>query len=181
MRWKWRLGGQNPAPRPLADLGWQGTWVWWPPQSFSHTLGLIPTLINLKIIDSFVAWMHLVFDQYLRAKTSCPEISLKELHKQMVIKFVCDLLSLSQHSIQGESLLSTSSRWWWESDWGDTWGDCAWKGHGLPRKMTCVSRMISSGNAWLVLPWSWPCIYVLLKFLSMQIFHIYFFQKILMQ
>lgn len=54
--------------------------------------------------------MHLVFDQYLRAKTTCPEISLKELHKQMVIKFVCDLLPLSQHSIQGEYLLSTSSR-----------------------------------------------------------------------
>lgn len=55
--------------------------------------------------------MHLVFDQLLRAKTTCPEISLKELHKQMVIKFVCGLLPLSQHTIQGESLLSSSSRW----------------------------------------------------------------------
>ena len=113
-------GRQNPAPRPLADLGWQEACVWWWPQSFSCSLGLILTLINSKITDSFVAWMHLVFDQYLRAKTTCPEISLKELHRQMVIKFVCGLLPLSQHTIQGESLLSSSSRWWSESDWGDT-------------------------------------------------------------
>lgn len=52
--------------------------------------------------------MHLVFDQYLRA--TCPEISQKELHKQMVINFVCGLLPLSQHTIQGESLLSSFSR-----------------------------------------------------------------------
>lgn len=122
--------------------------------------------------------MHLVFDQYLRA--TCPEISQKELHKQMVINFVCGLLPLSQHTIQGKSLLSSSSRWWSESDWGliDTWTDDAWKSHGLPRKVTCISRMISSGNAWPVLPWSWPCIYVLLKFLlHVNFSYIYFPRK----